>query len=90
MTLARPIWFAWKRLYISRASTRVLSPGPPSVSTKMRSKNTSDPTTMRVDEVMIVYFSWGRVILKNMRTRPAPSSWAASYIDLGIWRTAPW
>ena len=56
----------------------------------MRSKKTSDPTTMRVDEVMIVYFSWGRVILKKVRTRPAPSSWAASYIDLGIWRTAPW
>ena len=91
MTLAGPIRLAWKpRLYMSSASTRVASPGPPSVSTKMRSKKTSDPTTMSVDEVMIVYFSWGNVMLKNWRTRPAPSICAASYMDRGIWRTPPW
>ena len=30
---------------------------------------------------MIVYFSCGRVMEKNCRTRPAPSITAASYID---------
>ncbi len=39
---------------------------------------------------MIVYFSCGRVIEKNCRTRPAPSICAASYIDPGICRTPPW
>ena len=75
---------------MSSASTRVASPGPPAVSTKIRSKKVSEPTTISVDEVMIVYFSCGSVMLKNCRTRPAPSSSAASYIDRGIWRTPPW
>ena len=56
----------------------------------MRSKKVSDPTTMSVDEVMIVYFSCGSVMLKNCRIRPAPSIGAASYIDVGICRTPPW
>ena len=56
----------------------------------MRSKKVSEPTTMSVDDVMIVFFSCGRVIEKNCRMRPAPSIWAASYIEVGIWRTAPW
>ena len=38
----------------------------------------------------IVYFSCGRVTLKNCRTRPAPSSVAASYIEAGICRTPAW
>ena len=66
---------------MSSASIRVASPGPPAVSTKMRSKKVSEPTTISVDEVMIVYFSCGRVMLKNCRTRPAPSICAASYIE---------
>ena len=40
--------------------------------------------------MMIVYFSCGMGDPKNMRTRPALSSWAASSIDLGTRRTAPW
>ena len=39
---------------------------------------------------MIVYLSCGSVMLKNWRTRPAPSSSAASYIERGICRTPPW
>ena len=39
---------------------------------------------------MIVYLSCGSVIEKNCRTRPAPSICAASYIEVGICRTAPW
>ena len=66
------------------------SPGPPAVSTKIRSKKVSEPTTISVDDVMIVYFSCGTVMLKNCRTRPAPSIWAASYIVVGICRTPPW
>jgi hypothetical protein len=42
-----------------------------------------------VDEVMIVYFSCGTVMLKNCRTRPAPSIAAASYIVAGICRAPP-
>ena len=75
---------------MSSASIRVASPGPPAVSTKIRSKKVSDPTTISVEDVMIVYFSCGRVMLKNCRTRPAPSICAASYIDVGICRTPPW
>ena len=75
---------------MSSASVRVASPGPPAVSTKMMSKNVSDPTIMSVDDVMIVYFSCGRVMLKNCRTRPAPSIWAASYKETGICRTPAW
>ena len=75
---------------MSSASTRVESPGPPAVSTKIRSKKVSDPTTISVEEVMIVYFSCGSVMLKKVRVRPAPSRAAASHIDAGIWRTAPW
>ena len=79
MPLAGPIRLAWKpRLYMSSASTRVASPGPPSVSTKMRSKKVSEPTTISVDDVMIVYLSCGSVMLKNCRSRPAPSISAAS------------
>ena len=59
------------------------------MSTKIRSKKVSDPTTISVDEVIMVFFSCGRVIEKNWRTRPAPSSWEASYMLRGIWRTAP-
>jgi hypothetical protein len=91
IALASPIRLAWKPvLYMSSASTRVASPGPPAVSTKMRSKKVNDPTTISVDDVMIVYLSCGSVILKNCRTRPAPSICAASYIEVGICRTAPW
>lgn len=91
IALAGPIRLAWNpRLYMSRASTRVASPGPPSVNTKIRSKKVREPTTMSVEDVMIVYFSCGRVMLKNLRIRPAPSSSAASYIERGICRTPPW
>ena len=39
ITLAAPIWLAWKPvMYMSRARMRVASPGPPWVRTKMRSK----------------------------------------------------
>ena len=75
MALAGPIRFAWNPvLYIFSARLVVASPGPPWVSTKRRSKKVTDPTTISVDEVMIVYFSCGKVMLKNCRTRPAPSS----------------
>src|SRR3954451_20188250 len=91
MTLASPIWLAWNpRLYMSSASTRVASAGPPAVSTKMMSKKVSEPTIMSVDDVMIVYLSCGSVIEKNWRTRPAPSIVAASYMERGICRMAPW
>ena len=90
MALAGPIRLALNPVwYISSASTRVASPGPPAVSTKIRSKKVSDPTTISVDEVMIVYLSCGRVMLKNVaparrrRSRP-PRTWT------GICRTAPW
>ena len=66
------------------------SAGPPPVSTKIRSKYVSEPTRISVDEAMIVYLSCGSVMAKNWRTRPAPSSSAASYIERGICRTPPW
>jgi hypothetical protein len=52
-------------MYMSRARMRVPLPGPPWVSTQIRSKYSSDPTSIRVEDVMIVYFSCGRVIEKN-------------------------
>jgi len=90
MTLAGPIWFDMNPvLYMSRARTSVASPGPPAVRTKIRSKKVSEPTTISVDDVMIVYLSCGIVMLKNCRIRPAPSIEAASYIVVGIARTPP-
>ena len=42
----------------------------------MRSKYARDPTTMSVEEVMMVYFSCGKVMLKNCWMRAGP-------VDLG-------
>ena len=49
-------------------------PGPPWVRIRTVSKVVSPPTTIRIIEVIIELRSCGRVMLKNCRTRPAPST----------------
>ena len=70
IALAGPMRLAWKPvLYMSRASTRVASPGPPSVSTKMMSKNVSEPTIIPVYLIIIklgLYDSLLAIILPSI------------------------
>ena len=73
-----------------RGAIRDAVPGPPLVRIRTVSNVVSDPTIIRIDEVMTVYRSCGSVMWKNCRTRPAPSMVAASYRVLGMARAAPW
>jgi hypothetical protein len=76
ITLAAPIWFAWNpRMYMSNEDAggigrTALGQDPDQV------EYTSEPTSIRVEEVMIVYFSCGRVMEKKLSDPPCP-------IDLG-------